>query len=180
MLSDCRRMMTSRKVTCQSTRGLPLPLIFPKWIPPSQRSFWSCLKREELWWFLLQCPEIQLKRRRRRSLACGRVASSMETSMFRGSESLNMLIYLSIKTFFFLLTKSGWNTLPSQAVTPVLFGTGLFTAQSMNSADTSHGTSQCTSAPLFNCSVLNINQSDSNSLLETHLVKCFEIFWCTQ
>lgn len=97
VLTDCRRMMTSRKVTCQSTRGLPLPLIFPKWIPPSQRSFWSCLKREELWWFLLQCQEIQLKRRRRRSQACGRVASSMETTTFRGSESLNLLIYLSIK-----------------------------------------------------------------------------------
>lgn len=79
-----RRMMTSRKVTCRSTKGLLLPSISPRWTPPSQRSCSRCPRRAGLWWFLLQCQGIPVRKRRRRSQACGRAASSMPTLMFRG------------------------------------------------------------------------------------------------
>lgn len=84
-----RRMTTLRKVTSQSTRGLLPPSISPKWTPPSQRSCSRCPRRAGLWWSLLQCQEIPQRRRRRRSQACGRAASSTPTMIFRGSHSLN-------------------------------------------------------------------------------------------
>lgn len=83
-----RRMMTLRKETFQSIRGLLLPLTFPRWTPQSQRSCWRCRKRAALWWSLQQCLENPLRRRLRRSQACGRAAYSTPTLMFRGRFSL--------------------------------------------------------------------------------------------
>lgn len=85
----CRRMMTLKKVTSQSTGGLLPPSISPRWTPQSQRSCSRCPRRAGLWWFLLQCQEIPLRKRQRRSQACGRAASSTPILMFRGSYSLN-------------------------------------------------------------------------------------------
>ena len=83
-----RRMMTLRKVTSQSTRGLLPPSTSPRWTPRSQRSCSSCPRRARLWWCLPQWQGIPLRKRRRRSQACGRAASSTPTLIFRGSYSL--------------------------------------------------------------------------------------------
>lgn len=84
-----RRMMTLKKATSRSTRGLLLPSISPRWTPPSLRSCSRCPRGAGLWWFLRQCRGIPLRKRQRRSQACGRAASSTPTLMFRGSYSLN-------------------------------------------------------------------------------------------
>lgn len=84
-----RRMMTLKKGTFLSTRGLLPTLTSPKWMPPNLKNCWNCPRRAGLWWCSPQCREIPQRRKQKRSQDCGRAASSMPILTFRGLELIH-------------------------------------------------------------------------------------------